>query len=152
MDVINLTDQEVEVSVRAATLINMMKQAGVGSILWYIDGHGDSPNESALHYYEDPNAARLCGDTHGYEISPLAGKLKAVGIVSVELDSFCEEVLNEKFDNGWYNNEGGYAYVWVCAGDRPQVGAVLWEYPEPEAEKTGAEVVFGAPYDPSIDP
>lgn len=140
-----LNDTAITLPERAMIAINLLKEAGVGSVLYYVSGSGDSPDDHSLHFYEDPDAARECNDSHGVGVNEWADKARNAGLTELVLSDFCWEVLSEYCNDYWYNNEGGYGYVWICAGERPQVGCTLYEYPEPEAERTGRAVVAGAP-------
>lgn len=146
-----LNDHGTPLDERCAILINIMKNHGIGSLLWYVHGSGDSPDDSSFHWYDDPDTARLCADSHGMSTSQSSQKAGAAGLTENIMGEFMWEILDDQFGSGWYNNEGGYGYVWVCTGERPQVGAALWEYPEPEAVSSGCEAVFGAPIEPDKD-
>lgn len=146
----DLIDQDVDLAERAAMAVNLIIEAGIGSVLFYVHGAGDSPDDQSIHFYDDPDAARECADSHGQQSNDARRKAREHGIKEEDLVEFCWNILDEHAGQGWYNNSGGYGYVWICAGTRPQVGCQLFEYPEPEADRTAIASAFGEPIDESM--
>jgi hypothetical protein len=137
--------------------INAMKMAGVGSMLWYVRGSGDSPDDEEYFWYKDPTEAKKCINSWDNEdehkaleaavFERMGGSMPATEVLS----KICWDAL-DTINQGWYNNEGGYGYVWITPGDDtnpPQVGSILFEYPEPEAVETGRASLWGSPLDGS---
>lgn len=147
---------------KVINMLNALRACGVGSVLWHVRGSGDSADEGEFQYYSKPDEAKLCIQCWNSEQyaergvlteGELLPKLKAAYGEDFDHDiaELCWDALNTH-GSGWYNNEGGYGYVWITLAEKSQIGSALFEYPEPEAVETGRASVWGEPLDGTEHP